>query len=94
MLRKISFALVAAAALGTAALAPTSASAWGHGRGAMPVDTMAAGCIGASAGPPGFRLWRAGMVLLPSAPLPVTAAKRPGLNGPAGFLERSRRSDG
>jgi hypothetical protein len=31
MLRKISFALVAAAALGTAALAPTSASAWGHG---------------------------------------------------------------
>jgi hypothetical protein len=33
MLRKISFALVAATALGTAALAPTSASAWGHGRG-------------------------------------------------------------
>jgi hypothetical protein len=33
MLRKITFALVAAAALGTAALAPTSASAWGHGRG-------------------------------------------------------------
>jgi hypothetical protein len=32
MLRKISIALVAAAALGTAALAPTSASAWGfHG---------------------------------------------------------------
>jgi hypothetical protein len=33
MLRKIGFALVAAAALGTAALAPTSASAWGHGHG-------------------------------------------------------------
>jgi hypothetical protein len=31
MLRKISIALVAAAALGTAALAPTSASAWGRG---------------------------------------------------------------
>jgi hypothetical protein len=31
MLRKVSFALVAAAALGTVALAPTSASAWGHG---------------------------------------------------------------
>jgi len=32
MSRKIAFALVAAAALGTAALAPTSASAWGfHG---------------------------------------------------------------
>jgi hypothetical protein len=32
MLRKISLALAAAAALGTAALAPTSASAWGfHG---------------------------------------------------------------
>jgi hypothetical protein len=31
MLRKISIALVAAAALGTAALAPTSASAWGGG---------------------------------------------------------------
>jgi hypothetical protein len=33
MFRKISIALVAAAALGTAALAPTSASAWGHGGG-------------------------------------------------------------
>ena len=54
MLRKISFALVAATALGTAALAPTSASAWGHGRGAMPVDTMAAGCIGVSAGATGI----------------------------------------
>jgi hypothetical protein len=31
MFRKISIALVAAAALGTAALAPTSASAWGGG---------------------------------------------------------------
>jgi hypothetical protein len=32
MFRKISFALAAAAALGTVALAPTSASAWGfHG---------------------------------------------------------------
>jgi hypothetical protein len=31
MFRKISFALVAAAALGTAALTPTSASAWGGG---------------------------------------------------------------
>jgi hypothetical protein len=31
MLRKISFALVTAAALGTVALAPTSASAWGGG---------------------------------------------------------------
>jgi hypothetical protein len=33
MLRKISFALVTAAALGTVALAPTSASAWGRGGG-------------------------------------------------------------
>jgi hypothetical protein len=33
MLRKISIALVAAAALGSAALAPTSASAWGRGGG-------------------------------------------------------------
>ena len=33
MFRKISIALVAAAALGSAALAPTSASAWGHGGG-------------------------------------------------------------
>jgi hypothetical protein len=33
MFRKISIALVAAAALGTAALAPTSASAWGRGGG-------------------------------------------------------------
>jgi hypothetical protein len=33
MLRKISFALIAAAALGSAALAPTSASAWGRGGG-------------------------------------------------------------
>jgi hypothetical protein len=31
MFRKISIALVAAAALGSAALAPTSASAWGRG---------------------------------------------------------------
>ena len=31
MLRKISFALVTAAALGSVALAPTSASAWGRG---------------------------------------------------------------
>ena len=31
MLRKFSLAAVAAAALGVAALAPTSASAWGHG---------------------------------------------------------------
>jgi hypothetical protein len=31
MLRKIGLALVTAAALGTAALAPTSASAWGGG---------------------------------------------------------------
>ena len=31
MLRKFSLAAVAAAALGAAALAPTSASAWGHG---------------------------------------------------------------
>jgi hypothetical protein len=33
MFRKISIALVAAAALGSAALAPTSASAWGRGGG-------------------------------------------------------------
>ena len=33
MLRKTIFALVAAAALGSAALAPTSASAWGRGGG-------------------------------------------------------------
>jgi hypothetical protein len=33
MFRKISIALAAAAALGTAALAPTSASAWGRGGG-------------------------------------------------------------
>jgi len=33
MFRKISIALVAAAALGSAALAPTSASAWGRGFG-------------------------------------------------------------
>lgn len=33
MLRKLTLALVAVAALGTAAMAPTSASAWGwHGR--------------------------------------------------------------
>jgi hypothetical protein len=31
MFRKLSLAAVAAIALGTAALAPTSASAWGHG---------------------------------------------------------------
>jgi hypothetical protein len=31
MLRKISFALFTAAALGSVALAPTSASAWGRG---------------------------------------------------------------
>jgi hypothetical protein len=31
MFRKLTLALVAAAALGTAALAPTSASAWWHG---------------------------------------------------------------
>jgi hypothetical protein len=31
MVRKLSLAAVAAIALGTAALAPTSASAWGHG---------------------------------------------------------------
>jgi hypothetical protein len=31
MVRKLAFAAVAAIALGTAALAPTSASAWGHG---------------------------------------------------------------
>jgi hypothetical protein len=31
MLRKFTLVLVAAAALGTAALAPTSASAWWHG---------------------------------------------------------------
>jgi hypothetical protein len=31
MFRKISIALVAAAALGSAALVPTSASAWGRG---------------------------------------------------------------
>jgi hypothetical protein len=31
MFRKIALALVATAALGTAALAPTSASAWWHG---------------------------------------------------------------
>jgi hypothetical protein len=33
MFRKISIALVAAAALSSAALAPTSASAWGRGGG-------------------------------------------------------------
>jgi len=33
MFRKITIALVAAAALGSAALAPTSASAWGRGGG-------------------------------------------------------------
>jgi len=33
MFRKISIALVAAAALGSAALVPTSASAWGRGGG-------------------------------------------------------------
>ena len=33
MFRKISIALVAAAALGSTALAPTSASAWGRGGG-------------------------------------------------------------
>jgi hypothetical protein len=33
MFRKISIALVAAAALGSATLAPTSASAWGRGGG-------------------------------------------------------------
>jgi hypothetical protein len=33
MFRKISVALVAAAALGSVALAPTSASAWGRGGG-------------------------------------------------------------
>jgi hypothetical protein len=33
MFRKISIALVAAAALGSAALAPTSALAWGRGGG-------------------------------------------------------------
>lgn len=33
MLRKLSLAAVAAVALGTAALAPTSASAWWHGGG-------------------------------------------------------------
>jgi hypothetical protein len=33
MFRKLSLAAVAAIALGTAALAPTSASAWGHGGG-------------------------------------------------------------
>jgi hypothetical protein len=33
MFRKISIALVAAAALGSVALAPTSASAWGRGGG-------------------------------------------------------------
>jgi len=33
MFRKITFALVAVAALSTAALAPTSASAWGWGGG-------------------------------------------------------------
>ena len=31
MFRKLTFALVASAALGAAALAPTSASAWGYG---------------------------------------------------------------
>jgi len=33
MFRKLTFALLATAALGAAALAPTSASAWGHGGG-------------------------------------------------------------
>jgi hypothetical protein len=33
MFRKLSLAAVAAIALGSAALAPTSASAWGHGGG-------------------------------------------------------------
>jgi hypothetical protein len=33
MLRKLGFAFVAAASLGVAALAPTSASAWGGGHG-------------------------------------------------------------
>ena len=43
MLRKLSLVAVAAASLGVAALAPTSASAWvGHGGGGM-VDGTAAG---------------------------------------------------
>jgi hypothetical protein len=61
MFRKISIALVAAAALGSAALVPTSASAWGRGGGfggyhggfhegwaiAVSVSAMATGRVGA-----------------------------------------------
>jgi hypothetical protein len=51
MFRKISIALVAAAALGSAALAPTSASAWGRGGGSAGsmADFMRDGAIGVSA---------------------------------------------
>jgi hypothetical protein len=43
MFRNITFALVAAAALGTAALAPTSASAWGVRHGPNPLHGAAYG---------------------------------------------------
>ena len=67
MFRKISIALVAAAALGSAALAPTSASAWGRGGGFGGYH----GGFHEGWGHRGFGYGyaRPGLVLFPSVPL-------------------------
>ena len=70
MFRKLTIALIATAALGTAALAPTSASAW-HGGGGGGVEGMAVIMVG------GVDFMVDGAAMVASAAAPVSVFTTP-----------------